>query len=115
MDENSVSAVSYRYGVTFDAPVYFGNTVTAKLVVREKDEERNTCIFTATRSPTRTALSWRQAALPEGLLMQTADCGGLVKFCHTETNADRQPACQAALDQPGKQALVRAAGRSQSP
>ncbi|NOJ48566.1 hypothetical protein [Bradyrhizobium archetypum] len=45
MDENSVSAVSYRYGITFDAPVYFGDTVTAKLVVREKDEERNTCIF----------------------------------------------------------------------
>jgi len=41
-------AVSYRYDITFDAPVYFGDTVTAKLVLREKDEERNTCIFTAT-------------------------------------------------------------------
>ncbi|WP_247783938.1 hypothetical protein [Bradyrhizobium sp. 170] len=42
----------YRYGVTFDATVYFGDTITAKLVVREKDEERNTCIFTP-RSRTR--------------------------------------------------------------
>jgi 3-hydroxybutyryl-CoA dehydratase len=41
-------AVSYRYDITFDGPVYFGDTVTAKLVLREKDEERNTCIFTAT-------------------------------------------------------------------
>lgn len=41
-------AVSYRYDITFKAPVYFGDTVTAKLVLREKDEEHNTCIFTAT-------------------------------------------------------------------
>lgn len=41
-------AVSYRYDITFTAPVYFGDTVTARLVLREKNEERNTCIFTAT-------------------------------------------------------------------
>jgi 3-hydroxybutyryl-CoA dehydratase len=41
-------AVSHRYDITFTAPVYFGDTITAKLVLREKDEERNTCIFTAT-------------------------------------------------------------------
>jgi 3-hydroxybutyryl-CoA dehydratase len=41
-------AVSHRSDITFSAPVYFGDTVTAKLVLREKDEDRNTCIFTAT-------------------------------------------------------------------
>lgn len=41
-------AVSYRYDITFDAPVYLGDTVMAKLTLREKDEERDTCIFTAT-------------------------------------------------------------------
>ncbi len=41
-------AVSYRYDITFTAPVYFGDTVTARLVLREKDEDRNTCVFTAT-------------------------------------------------------------------
>lgn len=40
-------AVSYRYDITFAAPVFFGDTVTAKLVLREKDEDRNTCVFTA--------------------------------------------------------------------
>jgi 3-hydroxybutyryl-CoA dehydratase len=41
-------AVSHRYDITFTAPVYIGDTVTAKLQLREKDEDRNTCIFTAT-------------------------------------------------------------------
>ena len=41
-------AVSYRYDITFKAPVFFGDTVTARLVLREKDDEGNTCIFTAT-------------------------------------------------------------------
>jgi 3-hydroxybutyryl-CoA dehydratase len=41
-------AVSYRYDITFTAPVYIGDTVTAKLVLERKDEERNTCVFTAT-------------------------------------------------------------------
>lgn len=41
-------AVSYRYDVTFKAPVYIGDTVTALLVLVSKDEERNTCMFDAT-------------------------------------------------------------------
>lgn len=41
-------AVSYRYDVTFTAPVYIGDTVTARLELIEKQEERNTCIFKAT-------------------------------------------------------------------
>ena len=41
-------AVSYRYDVTFAAPVYIGDTVTARLTLIEKDEERNTCVFDAT-------------------------------------------------------------------
>ena len=41
-------AVSHRYDITFQAPVYIGDTVTARLELRDKDEERNTCIFTAT-------------------------------------------------------------------
>lgn len=41
-------AVSYRYDVTFKAPVYIGDTVTARLELAEKDEERNTCVFAAT-------------------------------------------------------------------
>lgn len=40
-------AVSYRYDITFTAPVYLGDTVTAKLVLATKDEERNTCVFDA--------------------------------------------------------------------
>jgi 3-hydroxybutyryl-CoA dehydratase len=44
----SPGAVSYRYDITFNAPVYFGDTVTAKLVLREKNKGRNTCVFTAT-------------------------------------------------------------------
>jgi 3-hydroxybutyryl-CoA dehydratase len=40
-------AVSYRYDITFTAPVYLGDTVTAELVLSSKDEERNTCIFDA--------------------------------------------------------------------
>ncbi|GAX88560.1 MaoC family dehydratase [Effusibacillus lacus] len=41
-------AVSYRYDITFTAPVYLGDTVTARLDLIEKEEERNTCIFRAT-------------------------------------------------------------------
>jgi len=40
-------AVSYRYDVTFKAPVYIGDTVTARLTLVEKDEDRNTCVFDA--------------------------------------------------------------------
>lgn len=40
-------AVSYRYDMTFTAPVYLGDTVTATLELIEKDEERNVCIFKA--------------------------------------------------------------------
>ena len=40
-------AVSYRYDIAFPAPVYIGDTVTAKLTLIEKDEERNTCVFEA--------------------------------------------------------------------
>lgn len=43
----SPGAVSYRYDITFDAPVYIDDTVTARLTLREKDEERNVCVFTA--------------------------------------------------------------------
>lgn len=41
-------AVSYRYDITFTAPVFIGDTVTARLDLLEKDEDRNTCIFGAT-------------------------------------------------------------------
>ncbi len=41
-------AVSHRYDITFTAPVYIGDTVTARLDLAEKDDERNTCIFNAT-------------------------------------------------------------------
>jgi len=41
-------AVSYRYDITFNAPVHIGDTVTAKLVLCDKEEDRNTCIFDAT-------------------------------------------------------------------
>ena len=41
-------AVSYRYDITFNAPVYIGDTVTARLELAEKIEERNTCVFAAT-------------------------------------------------------------------
>src|SRR3954463_4871173 len=44
----SPGAVSYRYDITFKGPVYMGDTVTAKLVLASKDEERNTCVFDAT-------------------------------------------------------------------
>ena len=40
-------AVSHRYDITFRAPVYVGDTVTARLDLIEKDEERNTCVFRA--------------------------------------------------------------------
>jgi 3-hydroxybutyryl-CoA dehydratase len=41
-------AVSYRYDITFKAPVYLGDTVTARLVLATKEEDRNTCVFDAT-------------------------------------------------------------------
>jgi len=44
----SPGAVSHRYDITFTAPVYLGDTVTARLELCEKDEERNTCVFIAT-------------------------------------------------------------------
>ena len=40
-------AVSHRYDVTFTAPVYIGDTVTARLVLERKDDEHNTCVFAA--------------------------------------------------------------------
>ena len=40
-------AVSYRYDITFRAPVYTGDTLTARLDLIEKDDERNTCVFRA--------------------------------------------------------------------
>lgn len=40
-------AVSHRYDITFRAPVYAGDTVTACLDLVEKDEVNNTCIFKA--------------------------------------------------------------------
>lgn len=40
-------AVSYRYDITFTAPVYIGDTVTARLELERKEEERNTCVFAA--------------------------------------------------------------------
>jgi 3-hydroxybutyryl-CoA dehydratase len=39
--------VSWRYDITFDAPVFIGDTVTARLTLAEKDEERNVCVFAA--------------------------------------------------------------------
>jgi 3-hydroxybutyryl-CoA dehydratase len=44
----SPGAVSYRYDITFDAPVFIGDTVTANLTLSSKDEDRNVCVFTAT-------------------------------------------------------------------
>ena len=44
----SPGAVSHRYDITFTAPVYLGDTVTAQLDLCEKDEERNICVFTTT-------------------------------------------------------------------
>ena len=44
----SPGAVSYRYDITFHAPVHIGDTVKAMLELDEKDEARNTCIFGAT-------------------------------------------------------------------
>lgn len=40
-------AVSYRYDMTFVAPVYIGDTLTARLTLAEKDDDHNTCIFDA--------------------------------------------------------------------
>ena len=44
----SPGAVSHRYDITFTAPVYLGDTVTARLVLVERDDEHNTCVFDAT-------------------------------------------------------------------
>jgi 3-hydroxybutyryl-CoA dehydratase len=44
----SPGAVSHRYDLTFAAPVFIGDTVTARLVLVEKDDEHNTCVFDAT-------------------------------------------------------------------
>jgi 3-hydroxybutyryl-CoA dehydratase len=41
-------AVSYRYDITFTAPVFIGDTVTARLELAEKLDDRNTCVFAAT-------------------------------------------------------------------
>jgi 3-hydroxybutyryl-CoA dehydratase len=43
----SPGAVSYRYDITFNAPVFIGDTVSARLTLEEKDEERNVCVFAA--------------------------------------------------------------------
>ncbi len=40
-------AVSYRYDITFRAPVFFGDTITTRLELMEKREERNECICAA--------------------------------------------------------------------
>ena len=38
-------AVSYKYEIKFKAPVFFGDTVTVKAVLDEKNEERSQCHF----------------------------------------------------------------------
>jgi 3-hydroxybutyryl-CoA dehydratase len=40
-------AVSYRYDVKFSAPVFFGDTITSRLDLAEKREERSECVFNA--------------------------------------------------------------------
>ena len=40
-------AVSYRYDMTFRAPVFFGDTITSRLELTEKRDETNECIFLA--------------------------------------------------------------------
>ena len=39
--------VSMRYEVSFTAPIYFGDTITAEVVVAEKHDERNEIILRA--------------------------------------------------------------------
>jgi 3-hydroxybutyryl-CoA dehydratase len=39
--------VSVRYDVTFTAPIYFGDTITAEVSVAEKHDERNEIILRA--------------------------------------------------------------------
>jgi 3-hydroxybutyryl-CoA dehydratase len=39
--------VSKRYEVTFTAPIYFGDTITAEVTVAEKDEDRNEIVLRA--------------------------------------------------------------------
>ncbi|HYB73527.1 MAG TPA: MaoC family dehydratase [Candidatus Sulfotelmatobacter sp.] len=39
--------VSKRYEVTFTAPIYFGDTITAEVTVAEKHEDRNEIILRA--------------------------------------------------------------------
>ena len=50
-------AVSFRYDITFTAPVYIGDTVTARLVLASKDDDRNTCVFEASVTDPKPALS----------------------------------------------------------
>jgi 3-hydroxybutyryl-CoA dehydratase len=40
-------AVSYRYDIKFVKPVFIGDTITAKLELAEKEEEKRRCIFKA--------------------------------------------------------------------
>ena len=39
--------VSVRYDVTFTAPIYFGDTITAEVTVAEKHDERNEIVLQA--------------------------------------------------------------------
>lgn len=39
--------VSLRYDVTFTAPIFFGDTITAEVTVAEKDEARNEIVLRA--------------------------------------------------------------------
>ena len=41
-------AVSYRYDMTFRAPVFFGDTITSRLELTERRDEKNECLFVAT-------------------------------------------------------------------
>jgi 3-hydroxybutyryl-CoA dehydratase len=41
----SPGAVSYRYDITFNAPVFISDTITARLTLEDKDEERNVYVF----------------------------------------------------------------------
>ncbi|WP_051273229.1 MaoC family dehydratase [Desulfotruncus alcoholivorax] len=40
-------AVSYRYDIKFVKPVFIGDTITAKLELAEKEEDKRRCIFKA--------------------------------------------------------------------
>jgi len=45
---DGAGAVSYRYDITFRAPVFIGDTLTVELELIEKDLERSVCQFQAT-------------------------------------------------------------------